>query len=99
MTLTSSRELMPKDRPGITDIRRRCLCQPRTVPLSIHQVVRVGVDPERQKILVAKGTIAPRAAYSKLLIAVDSCGACTINPARFTYKLAPALYDMEKRGP
>ena len=59
----------------------------RTVPLSIHQLVSVGVYPERQKILVAKGTIAPRAAYepvSKLLIAVDSGGACAINPARFT---------------
>ena len=51
---------------------------------------------------MAKGTIAPRAAYepvSKLLIAVDSGGACAIDPARFTYKLAPALYGMEKRGP
>jgi microcystin degradation protein MlrC len=74
----------------------------RTVPLSIHQLVSVGVYPERQKILVAKGTIAPRAAYepvSKLLIAVDSGGACAINPARFTYKLAPVLYGMEKRKP
>ncbi|HEU0004541.1 MAG TPA: M81 family metallopeptidase, partial [Terriglobia bacterium] len=30
----------------------------RTIPLSIHQLVSVGVYPERQKILVAKGTIA-----------------------------------------
>jgi microcystin degradation protein MlrC len=37
----------------------------RTVPLSIHQLVSVGVYPERQKILVAKGTIAPRAATSQ----------------------------------
>jgi microcystin degradation protein MlrC len=74
----------------------------RTVPLSIQQLVSVGVYPERQKILVAKGTIAPRAAYepvSKLLIAVDSGGACAINPARFSYKLAPALYGLEKRKP
>jgi microcystin degradation protein MlrC len=74
----------------------------RTVPLSIHQLVSVGVYPERQKILVAKGTIAPRAAYepvSKLLIAVDSGGACAINPARFTYKVAPVLYGMEKHNP
>jgi microcystin degradation protein MlrC len=71
----------------------------RTVPLSIHQLVSVGVYPERQQILVAKGTIAPRAAYepvSKLLIAVDSGGACAINPARFVYKRAPTLYGMEK---
>jgi microcystin degradation protein MlrC len=74
----------------------------RTVPLSIQQLVSVGVYPERQKILVVKGTIAPRAAYepvSKLLIAVDSGGACAINSARFSYKLAPSLYGLEKRNP
>ena len=56
----------------------------RTVPLSLHQLVSVGVYPERQKILVAKGTIAPLAAYepvSKRLITVDSGGACAVNPA------------------
>ncbi len=67
----------------------------RTIPLSIHQLVSVGVYPEREKILVAKGTIAPLAAYqpvSKRLITVDSGGACAVNPARFTYKLSPKLY-------
>ena len=70
----------------------------RTVPLSIHQLVSVGVYPEHQKILVAKGTIAPLAAYqpvSKRLITVDSGGACAVNPARFTYKLAPKLYGFD----
>jgi microcystin degradation protein MlrC len=70
----------------------------RTVPLSIHQLVSVGVYPEREKILVAKGTIAPLAAYepvSKRLITVDSGGACAVNPARFTYKMAPKLYGFD----
>ncbi len=70
----------------------------RTVPLSIHQLVSVGVYPEREKILVAKGTIAPLAAYepvSKRLITVDSGGACAVNPARFTYKMSPKLYGFE----
>ena len=70
----------------------------RTVPLSLHQLVSVGVYPERQKILVAKGTIAPLAAYapvSKRLITVDSGGACAVNPARFQYKLAPKLYGFD----
>ncbi len=70
----------------------------RTIPLSIHQLVSVGVYPEREKILVAKGTIAPLAAYqpvSKRLITVDSGGACAVNPARFTYKLAPKLYGFD----
>ncbi len=39
----------------------------RTVPLSIHQLVSVGVYPEREKILIAKGTIAPLAAYEPRL--------------------------------
>jgi microcystin degradation protein MlrC len=70
----------------------------RTVPLSIHQLVSVGVYPEREKILVAKGTIAPLAAYepvSKRLITVDSGGACAVNPARFTYRMAKKLYGFE----
>ncbi|MEP7362045.1 MAG: M81 family metallopeptidase [Acidobacteriota bacterium] len=70
----------------------------RTVPLSIHQLVSVGVYPERQKILVAKGTVAPLAAYepfSKRMIKVDSGGASAINPARFHYKLAPKLYGFD----
>jgi len=70
----------------------------RTVPLSIHQLVSVGVYPERQKILVAKGTIAPLAAYepvSARIITVDSGGACAVNPAHFTYKMARKLYGFE----
>ena len=43
----------------------------RSHPNSIHQIVSCGIYPERQKILVAKGTIAPRAAYEP--IAKRSC--------------------------
>lgn len=70
----------------------------RTIPLSIHQLVSAGVYPERARILVAKGTIAPLAAYqpvSRRIITVDSGGACAVNPARFTYKLARKLYGFE----
>ncbi len=97
LTAVIEAEGSTRDLPNIVILNTK-----RTIPLSIHQLVSVGVYPERQKILVAKGTIAPRAAYepvSKLLIAVDSGGACAINPARFTYKLAPILYGMEKRKP
>jgi len=61
----------------------------RTSPNSIHQLVSNGVYPERQRILVAKGSIAPRAAYepiAALIINVDSGGATAVNPARVTYK-------------
>lgn len=61
----------------------------RSTPNSLHQIVSLGIYPERQRILVAKGTIAPRAAYepvSAKIIAVDSPGATAVNPARFTFR-------------
>ena len=62
----------------------------RIVPYSMHQIVSLGIYPERQKILVAKGTVAPRAAYepvSARIILVDSPGSTAVNPARFTFKM------------
>ena len=61
----------------------------RTSPNSLHQLISNGVYPQRQKILVAKGCIAPRAAYEPIaarLIEVDTPGLTAVNPARFTYK-------------
>jgi microcystin degradation protein MlrC len=61
----------------------------RSSPNSMHQIVSLGIYPERQKILVAKGTIAPRAAYEPVaaeIVAVDSPGSTAVNPARFQFK-------------
>ncbi|MBV6430565.1 MAG: hypothetical protein IANPNBLG_00679 [Bryobacteraceae bacterium] len=61
----------------------------RASPNSLHQIISLGIYPQRQHILVAKGTIAPRAAYepvSAKIIAVDSPGATAVNPARFTFR-------------
>ncbi|MBS1829069.1 MAG: M81 family metallopeptidase [Acidobacteria bacterium] len=61
----------------------------RSTPNSLHQIVSLGIYPERQRILVAKGTIAPRAAYepvSAKIIPVDSPGATAVNPARFKFQ-------------
>ena len=61
----------------------------RSSPNSLHQIISCGIYPERQRILVAKGTIAPRAAYEPVaarIIAVDSPGATAVNPARFKFK-------------
>ncbi|MCC6453532.1 MAG: M81 family metallopeptidase [Caldilineaceae bacterium] len=60
----------------------------RTSPMSIHQLTSVGIVPQQQKILVAKGTVAPRAAYEPVsadIILVDSGGACDMNrdPSEF----------------
>lgn len=61
----------------------------RTAPMSLQQIISLGIYPERMRILVAKGTIAPRAAYepvSAQVIPVDSPGSTAVNPARFTFK-------------
>ncbi len=61
----------------------------RSSPNSLHQLISNGIYPERQKILVAKGCIAPRAAYEPIagvMMEVDSPGATAVNPARFEYK-------------
>ena len=61
----------------------------RSSPNSLHQIISNGIYPQRQKILVAKGTIAPRAAYEPVaarLIEVDTPGVTAVNPKRFTYK-------------
>jgi microcystin degradation protein MlrC len=60
----------------------------RVAPMSLQQIVSLGIYPERQRILVAKGTIAPRAAYEPVsaeVIPVDSPGATAVNPARFQF--------------
>lgn len=68
------------------------LTKRRSSPNSIHQIVHLGIYPERQKILVAKGTIAPRAAYEPVsaeIVLVDTPGATAVNPGRFTFKRVP----------
>ncbi len=71
-----------------------------TSPNSLHQLISNGVYPQRQRILVAKGTTAPRAAYEPIaarIIEVNTPGATDVNPARFTYKNARRpLFGLEK---
>ena len=60
-----------------------------TSPNSLHQLISKGVYPQRQRILVAKGTTAPRAAYEPIaaqIIEVNTGGATDVNPDRFTFK-------------
>jgi microcystin degradation protein MlrC len=63
----------------------------RTPPMSIHQITSVGIVPQQQRILVAKGTVAPRAAYAPVsadIVLVDTGGACDINRPADQFKLA-----------
>ena len=69
-------------------------------PNSLHQLISNGVYPERQRILVAKGTTAPRAAYEPIaarIIEVNSGGATDVNPAHFSFKrVRPALFGLRE---
>jgi microcystin degradation protein MlrC len=69
----------------------------RAMPNSIHQIVSLGIAPEQQRLLVAKGAVAPRAAYepvSARLIEVDSGGATAIGRPASAYRHARrTLYE------
>jgi microcystin degradation protein MlrC len=71
----------------------------RIIPFSLGQLVSLGIFPEYMKILVAKGTIAPRAAYEPIsarIIEVDSGGVTGMNPARFSYqRIRPGLFGVK----
>ena len=60
----------------------------REPPFSLHQLTSLGIQPQRQHILVVKAAIAYRAAYEPIagkIIEVDTGGLTAVNPARFTY--------------
>lgn len=66
----------------------------RTPPMSLNQLRSVGILPEQQHILVAKGAVAPRAAYepvSASIIEVDTAGATSISRP-------PAEYGRARKG-
>ncbi|MGV3684991.1 MAG: M81 family metallopeptidase [Daejeonella sp.] len=72
----------------------------RASPNSAHIFTSNGVYVERQKMLVVKGAIAPRAAYepfASVLLSVDSPGATAINPTWFKYyNIREGLFGIEK---
>ena len=69
----------------------------RTCPNSIHQITCAGIQPEQQRIMVAKGAVAPRAANEPVrarLIEVASGGATAIDRSQDEYRLARnSLYE------
>lgn len=72
----------------------------RTPPMSIHQITCVGIVPQQQRILVAKGTVAPRAAYepvSAQIIEVDTAGATDINRPPSAFQRARKSFYEWKR--
>jgi microcystin degradation protein MlrC len=61
----------------------------RMSPFSLEQILSLGIKPEQKRVLIAKGAVAPRAAYepvSARLIEVDTAGITAANPASFHYQ-------------
>jgi microcystin degradation protein MlrC len=71
----------------------------RMPPLSIQQVLTSGVQPELKRAIVAKGVVAPRAAYEPVaaeIVLVDTPGATTDDPAKLPYsRRRRPLYPLE----
>jgi len=80
------------------DLNLLLLTSEPTFPFSLHQLTVCGIYPERQKILVVKGTVAPRAAYEPVaakIQLVDTPGATAVNPARFVFHRArPGIWGL-----
>ena len=71
----------------------------RMAPMSLEQVISLGIHPEQKDILIVKGVVAPRAAYEPIageLILVDTPGVTSNNPANFNYRhRRHPLYPLE----
>jgi microcystin degradation protein MlrC len=71
----------------------------RMAPMSLEQVLSLGIHPERKRILIVKGAVAPRAAYEPVagkIILVDTPGVTADDPGRFEYrKRRRPLYPLE----
>ena len=60
----------------------------RMAPVSLEQVLSLGIKPEQKEIIIVKGVVAPRAAYEPIaseIIMVDTPGLTSANPATFEY--------------
>ena len=71
----------------------------RMAPFSLQQITHAGIDPKTRQIIVAKGVVAPRAAYEPIaseIILVDTPGSTAANPAHFSYQhRRRPLYPLE----
>ncbi len=75
----------------------------RMAPMSLEQVLSLGIRPGRKRILIVKGVIAPRAAYEPVaaeILLVDTPGATSNNPRDFDYRRRRRpLYPLEEDAP
>jgi microcystin degradation protein MlrC len=64
----------------------------REAPMSLQQVLCLGIRPESRRIMVVKGATAPLAAYAPVsakIIPVDTPGVSAAGPENFTYHNRP----------
>lgn len=60
----------------------------RMAPMSLEQILSLGITPTAKQILIVKGVVAPRAAYAPVaasILLVDTPGVTSNNPAHFQY--------------
>jgi microcystin degradation protein MlrC len=78
------------------------LTSERMSPMSLEQLISLGIHPERKDILIVKGVVAPRAAYEPIagkFILVGTPGVTADDPSTFAYKHRRVpLYPMEKNA-
>ena len=71
----------------------------RHPPFSLGQLTCLGIQPERQRVLVVKAAIAYKAAYAPIagtIIEVDTPGLTAVNPERFNYRhIRRPLYPLD----
>jgi microcystin degradation protein MlrC len=71
----------------------------RTPPFSLGQLTSLGIDPKAAKVIVVKGAVAYRAAYTPVggtIIEVDTPGLTAINAARFEYtRITRPMYPLD----
>ena len=71
----------------------------RTPPFSLNQITSLGIDPREKKIIIAKGVIAPIAAYEPIaerIIAVNTRGSTSADIHAFSYRRRGSpLYPFE----
>jgi microcystin degradation protein MlrC len=71
----------------------------RMPPMSLEQILSLGIHPERKQILIVKGVVAPRAAYAPVageIVLVDTPGVTADDPGSFKYhRRRRPLYPLE----
>lgn len=82
------------------DGNRVVLTTLREAPMSLQQILSLDIDPLAYRLIVVKGTVAPRAAYEPIaseMVAVDTPGVTAASPFQFAYThRSKPLYPLDQ---